>query len=102
MSKKNKSDEPVFGAQLLKHPVVQKALADVAVAAVLAIAAKFGDSEIVKRASAAAGEDLSKVAKKAGKAAKATKAVKAVKATKAVKAVKGDTKRKKGKAGSAA
>ena len=68
MGKKKTSDEPVFGPQLLKNPVVQKALADMAVAAVLAIAARIEGSKPVQRAEGEAGRDLEKVARKVAEA----------------------------------
>jgi alkylation response protein AidB-like acyl-CoA dehydrogenase len=69
MAKKKKSEEQAFGPHLLKNPVVQKALADMAVAAVLAIAARIEGSKLVRQAESKAGKKLVKAvgAEKAAK-----------------------------------
>lgn len=49
-------------AKAIHHPVVQKAIADIAVATVLAIAARLSESKTVARLGREAGRELEKVA----------------------------------------
>ena len=83
MAKKKKSDEQGFGPHLLKNPVVQKALADMAVAAVLAIAARIEGSKPVRRAEGEAGKDIAKASKTVVKAVTKKKVKAAAKPKKA-------------------
>jgi hypothetical protein len=61
--KKHKGLVSGVAAKAIHHPVVQKAIADIAVAAVLAIAAKLSESKAVARLGRRAGRKLDKAAR---------------------------------------